>query len=597
MSVISTLAREEAMFVFGDRPNGRFTDNPFFQKGLTPERLALLKTKKRDEQANDPARPRWLAHVRHRQDEPQEARRRRRAHRLRHRLGRRARPLLHPGLLRAPADGADARRRAHADADHPVVLAEQRGAARHRQGLRHARQGQGRRPAGARRKIRSTTSPTCARSRPSISAARNSSRERNHEIDRSSVSRGLRGARRRVALVPSAAAGRQRAAIRDRCRLAQGPARGWITGRLGGVCMDATQDNVYVVNRRDITDEEKETSISAPSIIKFNADGQRGRRPGATRPRCPARSTAASSTATRTSGSPATATAPSRNTRPDAKLLLQIGTRGKFDSVDGTRRGAGLNAARDQLHMPAGMVVDPGNGDIYVADGYGNRRVAVFDKDGKFLRQWGRQATEEETQKGAPRRVRAGRPLHRDEQCRPHLRLRPPGQPRPGVPEGRDVRAQHPDPEQVRQASRQARHRLVGRVLARPRAEVHVRDERRHRAGAHPRPRRAERSCRASAVRAIRSATSPTATRSRSIPRAASTWRKPTGAGAFRNSRSSRKARHRSARWSTPGSILQAFRGDHEARRPAREARGRDFRRSPLRANGAPPRCGRSCAA
>ena len=55
--VISTLAREEAMFVFGDSPG--FTDNPFFQKGLTPERLALLKTNKRDEQANDPARPRF----------------------------------------------------------------------------------------------------------------------------------------------------------------------------------------------------------------------------------------------------------------------------------------------------------------------------------------------------------------------------------------------------------------------------------------------------------------------------------------------------------------------------------------------------------
>jgi imidazolonepropionase-like amidohydrolase len=47
--------------VFGDGPNGpAFTDNPFFQKGLTPERLALLKSKKREEQANDPARPRWL---------------------------------------------------------------------------------------------------------------------------------------------------------------------------------------------------------------------------------------------------------------------------------------------------------------------------------------------------------------------------------------------------------------------------------------------------------------------------------------------------------------------------------------------------------
>jgi imidazolonepropionase-like amidohydrolase len=61
VSVISTLAREEALFVFGEGTNGpSFTDNPFFQKGLTPERLKLLKTKMHDEQASDPARPRWL---------------------------------------------------------------------------------------------------------------------------------------------------------------------------------------------------------------------------------------------------------------------------------------------------------------------------------------------------------------------------------------------------------------------------------------------------------------------------------------------------------------------------------------------------------
>ena len=41
VSVISTLAREEALFVYGgpDTP----TDNPFFQKGLNSERLALLR--------------------------------------------------------------------------------------------------------------------------------------------------------------------------------------------------------------------------------------------------------------------------------------------------------------------------------------------------------------------------------------------------------------------------------------------------------------------------------------------------------------------------------------------------------------------------
>ncbi len=52
VTVISTLAREEAMFVYADQP--AWIDTPFFQKGLSPERLALLRTKKRDEEKNDP---------------------------------------------------------------------------------------------------------------------------------------------------------------------------------------------------------------------------------------------------------------------------------------------------------------------------------------------------------------------------------------------------------------------------------------------------------------------------------------------------------------------------------------------------------------
>ena len=56
VSVISTLAREEAMFVFADAPG--FIDDPFFRKGLSSERLAMLKTQKREEQASDPERER-----------------------------------------------------------------------------------------------------------------------------------------------------------------------------------------------------------------------------------------------------------------------------------------------------------------------------------------------------------------------------------------------------------------------------------------------------------------------------------------------------------------------------------------------------------
>ena len=78
VSVISTLAREEAMFVFGVLPSGpAFTSDPFFQKGLSAERLALLKTKKHEEQANDADRPRWLRMFETDKTEPQEAPRRR----------------------------------------------------------------------------------------------------------------------------------------------------------------------------------------------------------------------------------------------------------------------------------------------------------------------------------------------------------------------------------------------------------------------------------------------------------------------------------------------------------------------------------------
>jgi DNA-binding beta-propeller fold protein YncE len=174
----------------------------------------------------------------------------------------------------------------------------------------------------------------------------------------------------------------------------------WITGQLGGVCMGET-DHVYVVNRRNITDEEKQTSSSAPSIIKFDLDGNVVGSWG-DQTTVPASIHGCFVDKDKNIWVAGNADAIVQKYAPDGRLLLQIGARGKFDSVDGTRRAAGLNTAQDQLHMPSAVVTDPDNGDIYISDGYGNRRVAVFDKAGKFLRQWGRQATDEETQKAVP---------------------------------------------------------------------------------------------------------------------------------------------------------------------------------------------------
>ena len=84
----------------------------------------------------------------------------------------------------------------------------------------------------------------------------------------------------------------------------------------------------------------------------------------------------------------------------DGKLLLQIGAKGKFDTSDGTAKGKALNASQTLLNKPSAIAADPANGDVYIADGMGNRRVVVFDRSGKFIRQFGRQATKEEAETG-----------------------------------------------------------------------------------------------------------------------------------------------------------------------------------------------------
>ena len=174
---------------------------------------------------------------------------------------------------------------------------------------------------------------------------------------------------------------------------------GWITGQLGGVCVDS-HDHVIVVNRRDITDEEKETSLQAPPIIMFDAAGNVVSSmgdPGAV----PNSIHGCSVDYENNIWVGGNGDGIIQKYSHEGKLLLQIGQRGVFDSTDGTSKGKALNSNPAQFFNPAGVVVATNNGDIYVADGYGNRRVAVFDREGRFLRQWGRQATKEESETGA----------------------------------------------------------------------------------------------------------------------------------------------------------------------------------------------------
>ena len=65
---------------------------------------------------------------------------------------------------------------------------------------------------------------------------------------------------------------------------------------------------------------------------------------------------------------------------PEGKLLKTLGTPGKA-GVDETH-----------LDQPTDMAITP-TGDVFVADGYGNNRVVHFDKEGKFVKAWGKMGT------------------------------------------------------------------------------------------------------------------------------------------------------------------------------------------------------------
>jgi sugar lactone lactonase YvrE len=68
---------------------------------------------------------------------------------------------------------------------------------------------------------------------------------------------------------------------------------------------------------------------------------------------------------------------------PDGKVLMTLGKKG----VAGT--------GPDEFNAPSSVLV-AANGDIFVGDGHGgntNSRIVKFDKDGKFIKTWGKKGT------------------------------------------------------------------------------------------------------------------------------------------------------------------------------------------------------------
>lgn len=167
------------------------------------------------------------------------------------------------------------------------------------------------------------------------------------------------------------------------------PAR-WVLGGLGGVCVD-NHDHVLILHRQDVLEGDLKGGLLAPAIIEMDPAGNVVNSWGDAKlldPRL-------HSCFFDKDNNVWIASAPSgmiqKYTHDGSKLLFQIGKKGVFDSSDGTEKGKALNSNVARFFGPASIFVDPANGDVYLADGENsnwNRRVAVIDREGKFLRQW-----------------------------------------------------------------------------------------------------------------------------------------------------------------------------------------------------------------
>jgi len=183
---------------------------------------------------------------------------------------------------------------------------------------------------------------------------------------------------------------------------------GWLNGQLPGVCVDG-HDHIVALDRRNITaDQIQRGAVAADHILMFDRDGHLVASWGDPERVPSSRLHGCSFDADNNLWITGNRDGIIQKYSHSGELLLQIGTRGVVDTPsgkavmaeDGSIDTVALNSSKEGFFYPSQAAVDPSNGDIYVADGYGNKRVAVFDRNGRFLHQWGRQATFEEVKAG-----------------------------------------------------------------------------------------------------------------------------------------------------------------------------------------------------
>ena len=156
----------------------------------------------------------------------------------------------------------------------------------------------------------------------------------------------------------------------------------WQFGQVASVAIDA-QDNVWVLQRPD-TLKPEEKPRAAPPLIEFDSEGNFLQAWGG-------------------AGQGYEWPSSEHGVYVDPKGFVWIGGNGAKDNqiLKFTKAGKFImqighsgqskgNADTQNLNQPADTFLYAKTNELFVADGYGNRRVIVFDPDtGKFKRMWG----------------------------------------------------------------------------------------------------------------------------------------------------------------------------------------------------------------
>src|ERR1700691_4503402 len=175
----------------------------------------------------------------------------------------------------------------------------------------------------------------------------------------------------------------------------------WALGELGGLFVDS-HDNVWIIQRPGtLTPWEKaaalgpptaECCVPAPPVIEFDPQGKvirswGGPGKGYDWPQVEHGITVDYKGNVWVGGS---ATRPGKNGEPPDGMLLKFSAEGKFLLQIG-RAGSGKGSLdQTQRYGAADVAVDPQTNEAFVADGYGNHRIIVFDADtGAYKRMWG----------------------------------------------------------------------------------------------------------------------------------------------------------------------------------------------------------------